>query len=134
MLAKPKIAFVGRPSEVEIDSGRAKNARYARLLPSIRNSSRGVSPLPWATVLRLVIVRARTCAERAGRDRYAGGAASRCFDAPGRPAHARTFGAFETSRTPRRAHQPAARGPHHDRVALPRGQERDRHDTRSGGL
>ena len=36
MLAKPKIALVGRPSEVAIDSGSAKNARYARLLPSIR--------------------------------------------------------------------------------------------------
>src|SRR5688500_9934001 len=43
--AKPKIAFVGRPSEVAIDSGRAKNARYASEFPSIRNSSRGWSPL-----------------------------------------------------------------------------------------
>jgi hypothetical protein len=33
------MALVGRPSAVAIDSGRAKNARYARLLPSIRNSS-----------------------------------------------------------------------------------------------
>ena len=48
--AKPKIAFVGRPSEVEIDSGSAKNARYASEFPSIRNSSRGVSPLPPAMV------------------------------------------------------------------------------------
>jgi hypothetical protein len=36
--AKPKIAFVGRPSEVAIDSGRAKNARYTSEFPSIRNS------------------------------------------------------------------------------------------------
>ena len=41
--ANPKIAFVGTPVEVAIDSGSAKNARYARLLPSIRNSSSGVS-------------------------------------------------------------------------------------------
>jgi hypothetical protein len=37
--AKPKIAFVGRPSDVAIDSGSAKNARYASELPSIRKSS-----------------------------------------------------------------------------------------------
>ena len=48
MLAKPKMALVGRPSEVAIDSGSAKNARYASELPSIRNSSRGVSPLLFA--------------------------------------------------------------------------------------
>src|SRR4051795_13404305 len=54
MLANPKIAFVGRPSEVAIDSGRAKNARYAREFPSIRNSSRGVSPLAPAMARRLV--------------------------------------------------------------------------------
>src|SRR4051812_5869108 len=48
------MAFVGRPSEVLIDSGRAKNARYARLLPSIRKSSRGVSPLPLGTPSMLV--------------------------------------------------------------------------------
>src|SRR5919109_478664 len=41
--AKPKIAFVGKPLEVAIDSGRAKNARKTRLFPSIRKSSRGVS-------------------------------------------------------------------------------------------
>src|SRR3954452_12500732 len=40
MEAKPKIAFVGCPREVAIVSGRAKNARYTRLLPSIRKSSR----------------------------------------------------------------------------------------------
>src|SRR5688572_16963628 len=37
--AKPKIAFVGCPLEVAIDSGSAKKARYTRLFPSIRNSS-----------------------------------------------------------------------------------------------
>ena len=40
--ANPKIALVGIPVEVAIDSGSAKNARYARLFPSIRNSSSGV--------------------------------------------------------------------------------------------
>src|SRR3954465_4362744 len=44
MEAKPKIALVGRPSEVAIDSGSAKNARYASEFPSIRNSSLGWSP------------------------------------------------------------------------------------------
>ena len=34
--AKPKIAFVGIPVDVAIDSGSAKNARYASELPSIR--------------------------------------------------------------------------------------------------
>jgi hypothetical protein len=34
--------LVGRPSEVAIDSGKAKNARYASEFPSIRNNSRGV--------------------------------------------------------------------------------------------
>ena len=37
--ANPKIAFVGNPVEVAIDSGSAKKARYASELPSIRNSS-----------------------------------------------------------------------------------------------
>src|SRR5437763_14771837 len=41
--ANPKIALVGTPREVAIVSGSAKNARYARLLPSIRKSSRPVS-------------------------------------------------------------------------------------------
>src|SRR5215213_1824382 len=41
--AKPKIAFVGCPFDVAIDSGSAKNARYTRLFPSIRNSSFGDS-------------------------------------------------------------------------------------------
>ena len=41
--AKPKMALVGRPSEVAIDSGSAKNARYTSELPSIRKSSRGGS-------------------------------------------------------------------------------------------
>src|SRR3954468_15783011 len=89
--ANPKIALVGRPSEVEIDSGSAKNARYASEFPSIRNSSRGVSPLPDAMVLRLVVVRARTSAEPGAGDRYAGDAASRCFVAPGRLFTARTL-------------------------------------------
>src|SRR6476659_7256997 len=39
MFAKPSSAFVGIPSLVASSSGRAKNARYARLLPSTRNSS-----------------------------------------------------------------------------------------------
>src|SRR3954452_5052748 len=43
--ANPKIALVGRPSDVAIDSGSAKKARYASEFPSIRNSSCGVSPL-----------------------------------------------------------------------------------------
>src|SRR3954465_7403162 len=38
--ANPKIAFVGKPLDVAIVSGRAKKARYASELPSIRNSSR----------------------------------------------------------------------------------------------
>src|SRR3954451_14294258 len=37
--AKPKIALVGKPVEVAIDSGSAKNARYTSELPSIRKSS-----------------------------------------------------------------------------------------------
>src|SRR3954466_16299835 len=37
--AKPKIALVGSPVDVAIDSGRAKNARYASELPSMRKSS-----------------------------------------------------------------------------------------------
>src|SRR4051795_10444990 len=48
MEAKPKIALVGRPSDVAIDSGSAKNARYASEFPSIRNSSLGDSPLLFA--------------------------------------------------------------------------------------
>ena len=43
--AKPKIAFVGKPVEVAIDSGRAKNARYTSELPSIRYSSSGRSAI-----------------------------------------------------------------------------------------
>ena len=39
MLPNPSSAFVGIPSLVASSSGRAKNARYARLLPSTRNSS-----------------------------------------------------------------------------------------------
>src|SRR5688500_17941018 len=39
MLVKPRSAFVGKPSLVASSSGSAKNARYARLLPSTRNSS-----------------------------------------------------------------------------------------------
>src|SRR4051794_35659007 len=91
MLAKPKIAFVGRPSDVAIDSGSAKNARYARLLPSIRKSSRGLSPLPWGTVLRVLLVRRQTCGQRATADRYAGGAASRCSCRARTPCHRAHF-------------------------------------------
>src|ERR671936_1267270 len=39
MFVKPSSAFVGNPSVVASSSGSAKNARYARLLPSTRNSS-----------------------------------------------------------------------------------------------
>src|SRR5512132_4560003 len=39
MFVKPSSAFVGKPSVVASSSGSAKNARYARLLPSTRNSS-----------------------------------------------------------------------------------------------
>src|ERR671931_1820481 len=39
MFVKPRRAFVGKPSVVASSSGRAKNARYARLLPSTRKSS-----------------------------------------------------------------------------------------------
>src|SRR3954454_22570829 len=39
MLVKPSKAFVGKPSVVASSSGSAKKARYARLLPSTRNSS-----------------------------------------------------------------------------------------------
>src|SRR5205085_9156335 len=39
MFVKPSRAFVGWPSEVASSSGSAKNARYARLLPSTRKSS-----------------------------------------------------------------------------------------------
>src|SRR4051812_12181980 len=39
MFPNPSSAFVGIPSLVASSSGRAKNARYARLLPSTRNSS-----------------------------------------------------------------------------------------------
>src|SRR6478736_1542989 len=39
MLVKPSSAFVGKPSVVASSSGRAKKARYARLLPSTRKSS-----------------------------------------------------------------------------------------------
>src|ERR671932_1309314 len=39
MLVKPSSAFVGNPSVVASSSGSAKNARYARLLPSTRKSS-----------------------------------------------------------------------------------------------
>src|SRR5919108_6036021 len=46
--AKPKIALVGCPLDVEIDSGSAKKARKTRLLPSIRKScgedSSGTAP------------------------------------------------------------------------------------------
>ena len=42
MEAKPKIALVGTPLEVAIDSGSAKKARYTRLGPSIRNSRRSL--------------------------------------------------------------------------------------------
>ena len=39
MFVKPSSAFVGKPSVVASSSGSAKNARYARLLPSTRKSS-----------------------------------------------------------------------------------------------
>src|SRR6476646_2830197 len=39
MFAKPRSAPVGKPSVVASSSGSAKNARYARLLPSTRKSS-----------------------------------------------------------------------------------------------
>src|SRR5947209_1537256 len=39
MFVNPSSAFVGKPSVVASSSGRAKKARYARLLPSTRNSS-----------------------------------------------------------------------------------------------
>src|SRR6266542_2447412 len=39
MLVKPSSALVGKPSLVASSSGKAKNARYARLLPSTRKSS-----------------------------------------------------------------------------------------------
>src|SRR6266576_6835314 len=39
MFVKPRSAFVGNPSVVASSSGRAKNARYARLFPSTRKSS-----------------------------------------------------------------------------------------------
>jgi hypothetical protein len=38
MFVKPRRAFVGWPSVVCSSSGSAKNARYARLLPSTRKS------------------------------------------------------------------------------------------------
>src|SRR4051794_16806894 len=39
MFVKPRRAFVAKPSLVASSSGRAKKARYARLLPSTRKSS-----------------------------------------------------------------------------------------------
>src|SRR3954454_4276022 len=54
--ANPKIAFVGKPVEVAIDSGSAKNARYARLLPSIRKSSRDPLPATADTLRRAAVV------------------------------------------------------------------------------
>src|SRR5881296_19320 len=39
MFVKPSSAFVGKPSLVASSSGSAKNARYARLLPSTRKRS-----------------------------------------------------------------------------------------------
>src|SRR4029077_15552699 len=39
MFVKPRRAFVEKPSLVASSSGSAKNARYARLLPSTRKSS-----------------------------------------------------------------------------------------------
>src|SRR5881396_306843 len=39
MFVNPSSAFVGNPSVVASSSGRAKYARYARLLPSTRKSS-----------------------------------------------------------------------------------------------
>src|SRR5438045_2939869 len=39
MFVNPSSAFVGNPSVVASSSGNAKYARYARLLPSTRNSS-----------------------------------------------------------------------------------------------
>src|ERR671934_2771861 len=39
MFVNPRRAFVGKPSVVASSSGSAKNARYARLLPSTRKSS-----------------------------------------------------------------------------------------------
>src|SRR5918992_2834952 len=39
MFVNPSSAFVEKPSVVASSSGRAKNARYARLLPSTRKSS-----------------------------------------------------------------------------------------------
>src|SRR5919206_802386 len=39
MFVNPSSAFVGNPSVVASSSGSAKNARYARLLPSTRKSS-----------------------------------------------------------------------------------------------
>src|SRR3954453_16313602 len=66
MEAKPKIALVGRPSEVAIDSGSAKNARYASEFPSIRNSSLGESPLLFAIAREHFM---SPCGERLGARR-----------------------------------------------------------------
>jgi hypothetical protein len=54
--AKPKIAFVGTPVDVAIDSGSAKKARYTRLGPSIRNSRRSVAVLAGAAALSTVVL------------------------------------------------------------------------------
>jgi hypothetical protein len=76
--AKPKIAFVGTPREVAIDSGSAKNARYTRLGPSIKNTrvsfagaAAGLAAVALARVVSLAIdrslyeARARPVGERA---------------------------------------------------------------------
>src|ERR1700750_583113 len=83
MEAKPKMAFVGRPSEVEIDSGSAKNARYASEFPSMRNSSRGGSPSAAAMVSMLEVGAAALGPRRPPLDRYAGRRGSEEQDAFG---------------------------------------------------
>src|SRR3954469_16595167 len=61
--AKPKIAFVGKPFDVAIVSGRAKTSRYAGELASFRNSSREVS-----SATRLSLLTGRRTADGGRRD------------------------------------------------------------------
>src|SRR5947207_7029289 len=80
MEAKPKIALVGTPREVAIDSGSAKKARYTRLGQSFRNTRvrcAGASAAPALARVASLAIDSSLYAERVGGARRCRAAAPR---------------------------------------------------------